>query len=75
MCLTPSLNVAMTTASDASFGFRRAIPCTLGISVGFGALAAFSMAIGRCLRSGRSDSIFNVSMASSLGLPPIPVFR
>ncbi len=42
MCLTPGPNVVMITASGANFGFRRAIPHMLGISVGFGAMALAS---------------------------------
>jgi threonine/homoserine/homoserine lactone efflux protein len=36
MCLTPGPNVIMITASAANFGFRRAIPQMLGITLGFG---------------------------------------
>ncbi len=36
MCLTPGPNVIMVTASAANFGFRRAIPHMLGITLGFG---------------------------------------
>jgi threonine/homoserine/homoserine lactone efflux protein len=36
MCLTPGPNVVMVTASAANFGFRRAIPHMLGITLGFG---------------------------------------
>ncbi len=36
MCLTPGPNVVMVTASAANFGFRRAIPHILGITLGFG---------------------------------------
>ena len=36
MCLTPGPNVVMVTASAANFGFRRAIPLMLGITLGFG---------------------------------------
>jgi threonine/homoserine/homoserine lactone efflux protein len=36
MCLTPGPNVVMVTASGANFGFRRAIPHMLGITLGFG---------------------------------------
>ena len=36
MCLTPGPNVVMITASAANFGFRRAIPHMLGVSLGFG---------------------------------------
>jgi threonine/homoserine/homoserine lactone efflux protein len=36
MCLTPGPNVVMVTASAANFGFRRAIPQMLGITLGFG---------------------------------------
>ena len=35
MSLTPGPNVVMVTASAANFGFRRAIPHMLGITVGF----------------------------------------
>ena len=35
MCLTPGPNVVMVTASAANFGFRRAIPHMLGITLGF----------------------------------------
>ena len=38
MCLTPGPNVVMVTASAANFGFRRAIPHMLGITLGFGFL-------------------------------------
>jgi threonine/homoserine/homoserine lactone efflux protein len=36
MCLTPGPNVVMITASAANFGFRRAVPQMLGITLGFG---------------------------------------
>jgi len=36
MCLTPGPNVVMVTASAANFGFRRAIPHMLGVTLGFG---------------------------------------
>ena len=38
MCLTPGPNVVMVTASAANFGFHRAIPQILGITLGFGLL-------------------------------------
>lgn len=38
MCFTPGPNVVMITASAANFGFRRAMPHMLGITVGFGLL-------------------------------------
>src|SRR5580700_7624907 len=38
MCLTPGPNVIMVTASAANFGFRRAIPHMLGITLGFGSM-------------------------------------
>jgi threonine/homoserine/homoserine lactone efflux protein len=38
MCLTPGPNVVMITASAANFGFRRAIPHMLGITIGFALL-------------------------------------
>jgi threonine/homoserine/homoserine lactone efflux protein len=38
MCLTPGPNVVMVTASAANFGFRRAIPHMLGITLGFGVM-------------------------------------
>jgi threonine/homoserine/homoserine lactone efflux protein len=47
MCLTPGPNVVMVTASAANFGFRRAIPQMLGITLGFGLLvvaAGFGLA-------------------------------
>jgi threonine/homoserine/homoserine lactone efflux protein len=37
-CLTPGPNVVMVTASAANFGFRRAIPHMLGITLGFALL-------------------------------------
>jgi len=43
MCLTPGPNVIMVTALAANFGFRRAIPHMLGITLGFGFLV---MAVG-----------------------------
>ena len=43
MSLTPGPNVIMVTASAANFGFRRAIPHMLGITLGFGFLV---MAVG-----------------------------
>ena len=43
MCLTPGPNVVMVTASAANFGFRRAIPHMLGITLGFGVMV---MAVG-----------------------------
>jgi threonine/homoserine/homoserine lactone efflux protein len=43
MCLTPGPNVVMITASAANFGFRRAIPHMLGITLGFGVMV---MAVG-----------------------------
>jgi threonine/homoserine/homoserine lactone efflux protein len=43
MCLTPGPNVVMITASAVNFGFRRAIPHTLGITFGF---AFMVMAVG-----------------------------
>lgn len=36
MCLTPGPNIVMIAASAANFGFRRAIPQMLGITLGFG---------------------------------------
>ena len=36
MTLTPGPNVVMVTASAANFGFCRAIPQMLGITLGFG---------------------------------------
>ena len=47
MCLTPGPNVVMVTASAANFGFRRAIPQMLGITLGFGVMimaAGFGLA-------------------------------
>lgn len=47
MCLTPGPNVIMVTASAANFGFRRAIPHMLGITLGFGVMviaAGFGLA-------------------------------
>jgi threonine/homoserine/homoserine lactone efflux protein len=47
MCLTPGPNVVMVTASAAYFGFRRAIPLTLGVTLGFGLMvvaAGFGLA-------------------------------
>lgn len=38
LCLTPGPNVIMVTASAANFGFRRAIPQMLGITLGFGVM-------------------------------------
>jgi threonine/homoserine/homoserine lactone efflux protein len=38
LCLTPGPNVVMVTASAVNFGFRRAIPHMLGITLGFGFL-------------------------------------
>lgn len=43
MCLTPGPNVVMITASAVNFGFRRAIPHMLGITLGFGVMV---MAVG-----------------------------
>lgn len=43
MSLTPGPNVILVTASAATFGFRRAIPQMLGITLGFGILL---MAVG-----------------------------
>ena len=43
MSLTPGPNVIMVTASAANFGFRRAIPQMLGITLGFGLMV---MAVG-----------------------------
>jgi threonine/homoserine/homoserine lactone efflux protein len=43
MCLTPGPNVIMVTASATNFGFRRAIPHMLGITLGFGFMV---MAVG-----------------------------
>jgi threonine/homoserine/homoserine lactone efflux protein len=42
MCLTPGPNVVMVTASAANFGFRRAIPHMLGITLGFALLIVAS---------------------------------
>jgi threonine/homoserine/homoserine lactone efflux protein len=47
MCLTPGPNVVMVTASAANFGFRRAIPQMLGVTLGFGVMimaAGFGLA-------------------------------
>lgn len=47
MCLTPGPNVIMVTASAANFGFRRAVPQMLGITLGFGCMvmaAGFGLA-------------------------------
>ena len=38
--LTPGPNVVLVTASGANFGFRRTIPQMLGITLGFGSMAA-----------------------------------
>jgi threonine/homoserine/homoserine lactone efflux protein len=38
MCLTPGPNVVMVTATAANFGFRRAVPHILGITLGFGVM-------------------------------------
>lgn len=38
MSFTPGPNVIMVTASAANFGFRRAIPQMLGITLGFGVM-------------------------------------
>ena len=43
MSLTPGPNVVMVTASAANFGFRRASPHMIGITVGFFLLV---MAVG-----------------------------
>ena len=43
MCLTPGPNVVMVVASSVNFGFRRAVPHMLGISIGFGLM---TVAIG-----------------------------
>jgi threonine/homoserine/homoserine lactone efflux protein len=46
-CLTPGPNVVMITASAANFGFRRAIPHILGITLGFAVMvlaAGFGLA-------------------------------
>jgi threonine/homoserine/homoserine lactone efflux protein len=40
MTLTPGPNVVMVTASAANFGFRRAIPQMLGITLGFAFMIA-----------------------------------
>lgn len=40
MCLTPGPNVVLVTASAANFGFRRALPQMLGVTLAFGAEAA-----------------------------------
>jgi threonine/homoserine/homoserine lactone efflux protein len=37
MCLTPGPNVVMVTASAANFGFRRAVPQMIGVTLAFGA--------------------------------------
>ena len=37
MCLTPGPNVVMVTAQAANFGFRRAVPQMLGVTLAFGA--------------------------------------
>jgi threonine/homoserine/homoserine lactone efflux protein len=42
MCLTPGPNVIMVTASAANFGFRRAMPHMLGITLGFGVMVIAS---------------------------------
>lgn len=42
MCLTPGPNVVMVTATAANFGFRRAIPHMLGITLGFALLVMAS---------------------------------
>jgi threonine/homoserine/homoserine lactone efflux protein len=47
MCLTPGPNVVMVTASAVNFGFYRAIPQMLGITLGFGLMvmaAGFGLA-------------------------------
>jgi threonine/homoserine/homoserine lactone efflux protein len=47
MCLTPGPNVVMVTASAVNFGFRRAIPQMLGVTLGFGVMimaAGFGLA-------------------------------
>ena len=43
MCLTPGPSVVLVTASAANFGFRRAVPLMLGITLGFGVMV---MAVG-----------------------------
>lgn len=40
MCLTPGPNVVLVTASAANFGFRRAVPQMLGVTLAFGAEVA-----------------------------------
>ena len=40
MCLTPGPNVVLVVASSVNFGFRGAVPHILGISIGFGLMAA-----------------------------------
>jgi len=36
LCLTPGPSIVLVTATSANFGFRRAIPQILGITLGFG---------------------------------------
>jgi threonine/homoserine/homoserine lactone efflux protein len=40
--LTPGPNVVMVTAAAANFGFRRALPAALGVTLGFGAMIVVS---------------------------------
>jgi threonine/homoserine/homoserine lactone efflux protein len=52
MCLTPGPNVIMVTASAANFGFRRAIPHMLGITLGFGFMVvAAGLGLARLLHA------------------------
>jgi threonine/homoserine/homoserine lactone efflux protein len=52
MCLTPGPNVVMVTASAANFGFRRAIPQMLGITLGFALLImAFGLGVAGLIQA------------------------
>lgn len=42
LCLTLGPNVVMVTASAANFGFRRAVPQMLGITLGFASMTLAS---------------------------------
>ena len=54
MCLTPGPNVVMVTASAVNFGFRRAVPHILGITLGFGVMVmAVVLALPACSRPSR----------------------
>jgi threonine/homoserine/homoserine lactone efflux protein len=77
MCLTPGPNVIMVTASAANFGFRRAIPHMLGITLGFGfmVMAAGFGLVGLFHAEPRLHMLLKYAGASYLLYPALRIAR